>query len=172
MSAGGGVTGFSLQGNPLAIERYPVFSGTEARFSVGVQGGLMFAPGAFAAPFRLGGSLSVAPQTGARGVYGYRYMTQGEVDAVMNSKGFLRGGNPGETFFTKDLYKSTASATERLALPTPATHRMEFQILNNPNLSRTGQRVIGDFGRTGGGNEFSTFDPVRVRIINVQPLRP
>ncbi len=135
--------------------------------------GALFGAGGAAGAFRAAraGTLSVVPQSGARGVYGYRYMTQGEINAVQNT-GLLRGGKTGETFFTKDVFKSTTSATERLALPTPATHRMEFQILNNPNLSRTGERVLSDFGRKGGGNQFSTFDPVRVRIINIQPLRP
>lgn len=47
--------------NPFAIQRYPVFSGTEARFSVGTELGLMFSPSAAAAPFSAGSSLSVVP---------------------------------------------------------------------------------------------------------------
>jgi hypothetical protein len=42
-------------------------------------------------------------------------MTEGELKAIQET-GFLRGGRVGETYFTKDLYKSAASAQNRLSL--------------------------------------------------------
>ncbi|MFZ4863233.1 hypothetical protein ACL9RF_13735 [Sphingobacterium sp. Mn56C] len=100
----------------------------------------------------------------------FRYMTEAELMAVQNT-GLLRGGRAGETFFTKDLYKSAASAQQRLALPSAPTLRVEFQILNNPTLLRNGTKVQSAFGMSGRGAEFMTLDPVKVRLINSQPLR-
>jgi hypothetical protein len=131
-----------------------------------VTGGL---GGAFS---RLGSATSAVSSETSQGTTAFRYMTQGEVNAIKESKGYLRGGNPGETFFTKDLYKSAFKAEQRLSLGTTPTHRVEFEILNNPLLSRTGQRVAAIPGRTGGGNEFSSLGLIRVRIINIQPLNP
>lgn len=96
-------------------------------------------------------------------------MTEAEVKAIKET-GMLRGGRPGETFFTKDVYKTGAHAQERLALPNTPTHRIEFEITNNPNLLRNGTKVKPDFGQPGRGAEFMTTDPVRVDLINVQPL--
>lgn len=48
---------------------------------------------------------------------------------------------------------------------------IEFNILNNPNLLRNGTKVRPAFGQPGRGAEFLTTDPVRVNIINIQPLR-
>ncbi|GHT79675.1 hypothetical protein AGMMS50262_23650 [Bacteroidia bacterium] len=95
------------------------------------------------------------------GTSGFRYMTEGELKAIQET-GMLRGGRAGETYFTKDLYKSAASAP---------TLRVEFQILNNPNLLLNGTKVAPKFGMMGKGAEFMTLDPVKVRLINWQPLR-
>jgi hypothetical protein len=100
----------------------------------------------------------------------FRYMTEAELKAVQNT-GLLRGGRAGETFFTKDLYKSAASAQNRLALPSAPTLRVEFQILNNPTLLRNGTKVLPANGMMGRGAEFMTLDPVKVNLINWQPLR-
>jgi hypothetical protein len=100
----------------------------------------------------------------------FRYMSQAELEAVQ-STGLLRGGRAGETFFTKDLYKSAASAQNRLALPSSPMLRVEFQILNNPTLLRNGTKVLPANGMMGKGAEFMTLDPVKVRLINWQPLR-
>ncbi|AIT10850.1 hypothetical protein LSS_21215 [Leptospira santarosai serovar Shermani str. LT 821] len=43
----------------------------------------------------------------------------------------LRGGRGGETYFTKDLYKSGAKAQERLSLENKPTHRVEFEVLTD-----------------------------------------
>jgi hypothetical protein len=104
------------------------------------------------------------------GTTGFRYMTEGELKAIQQS-GMLRGGNPGKTYFTKDLYKSGAQAQQRLSLPTTPTLRVEFEILNNPTMRLNGSKVLPDFGMPGKGAEFMTTDPVKVRLINWQPLR-
>ncbi|MEM0938687.1 MAG: hypothetical protein AAGI25_02725, partial [Bacteroidota bacterium] len=100
----------------------------------------------------------------------FRYVTQGEIQAT-RSTGLLRGGRAGETYFTKDLYKSGVKAQQRLSLGGTPTHRLEFQILNKPNLLRNGTKVTPIPGQPGLGSEFMTIDPVRIRLINVQPLR-
>ncbi|MFV7235206.1 RHS repeat-associated core domain-containing protein [Flavobacterium sp. ZB4R12] len=100
----------------------------------------------------------------------FRYMGEGELKAVQET-GVLRGGNPGETFFTKDVYKSASLAQQRLALPTTPTLRVEFEILNNPSLQLNGSKVLPAFSMPGKGSEFMTMDPVKVRLINWQSLR-
>jgi RHS repeat-associated protein len=125
--------------------------------------------------WEVGGQLfegaSIVRNEAARGgTTGFRYMTEGELK-VIQQKGLLRGGRAGETFFTKDLYKSATSAQNRLALPSAPTIRVEFQILNNPTLLRNGTKVLPANGMMGKGAEFMTVDPVRVRLINWQPLR-
>lgn len=59
----------------------------------------------------------------------------------------------------------------QLALPSAPTLRTEFEILNNPQLLRNGSKVSPAFNQIGQGAEFMTKDPVKVRLINVQPLR-
>jgi len=83
----------------------------------------------------------------------------------------LRGGRPGETYFTKDVYKSGAHAQERLSLPTTPTHRIEFEITNNPTMLQNGTKVEPVGLLPGKGSEFMTTDPVHVDLINVQPLK-
>ena len=100
----------------------------------------------------------------------FRYVSQGEIGAIKNT-GLLRGGRAGETYFTKDLYKSGLKAQQRLSLGSTPTHRIEFQILNRPTLLRNGTKVTPIPGQPGLGSEFMTLDPVRIRLINVQPLR-
>ncbi len=106
----------------------------------------------------------------ARTTTGFRYVTEGEIKAIKDT-GMLRGGRPGETFFTKDVYKSGAHAQERLSLPTTPTHRIEFEITNNPTMLRNGTKVEPVGSLTGKGSEFMTTDQVHVDLINVQSLR-
>ncbi len=117
--------------------------------------------------YRLYRAAKIATKTGGNA---FRYMTEGELKAIQKT-GMLRGGRPGETFFTKDLYKSAANAQNRLALPNTPTLRVEFEILNNPTLLQNGTKVLPANGMIGGGAEFMTVDPVWVRLINWQPLR-
>ncbi|ASV12352.1 RHS repeat domain-containing protein [Leptospira santarosai] len=106
----------------------------------------------------------------AKNTSGYRYVTEGEVKAIKDT-GMLRGGSPGKTYFTKDLYKSGEKAQERLSLKDQPTHRVEFEALNNPKLKLNGTKVESFNGQPGKGSEFMTTDPVKVKLINVQPLR-
>jgi len=46
---------------------------------------------------------------------------------------------------------------------------MEFRIKNNPRPFKNGTKVEPKYGNVGKGKEFSTFDPVKVEVINVQP---
>ncbi|MDI7199939.1 SpvB/TcaC N-terminal domain-containing protein [Leptospira santarosai] len=101
---------------------------------------------------------------------GYRYVTKGEVQAIKDT-GMLRGGREGETYFTKDLYKSGAKAQERLSLENKPTHRVEFEISGKPNYEKYGSKVDPLYGQPGKGSEFMTTDPVKVKLINVQPLK-
>ena len=116
-------------------------------------------------------SLKTGAKVAAKGSgTAFRYVTQGEIQAT-RSTGLLRGGRAGKTYFTKDLYKSGVKAQQRLSLGGTPTHRLEFQILNKPNLLRNGTKVTPITGQPGLGSEFMTIDPVRIRLINVQPLR-
>ena len=101
---------------------------------------------------------------------GFRYMGEGELKAVQETA-FLRGGNPGETYFTKDVYNSASLSQQRLALPTTPSLRVEFEILNNPSLQLNGSKVLPAFPMPGKGSEFMTMNRVKVRLINWQPLR-
>jgi hypothetical protein len=105
-----------------------------------------------------------------KGAIGFRYMVEVELKAIQET-GFLRGGRAGPTYWTKDLYKSAATAQNRLALPSRPTLRVEFEILNNPTPLLNGTKVFPDNGMMGKGAEFMTLDPVKVRLINWQPLR-
>ncbi|UOG62598.1 hypothetical protein [Leptospira noguchii] len=83
----------------------------------------------------------------------------------------LRGGREGETYFTKDLYKSGSKAQERLSLKDQPTHRVEFEISGSPGYEKYGSKVDPLYGQPGKGSEFMTTDPVKVKLINVQPLK-
>lgn len=107
----------------------------------------------------------------AERIHGFRYVTESEVDAIKNTE-YLRGGNPGETYFTKDVYKSASKAQQRLSLRSAPTHRVEFEILNNPKLELNGSKVEPLFGQPGKGSEFMSKGPIRVKFINSQPLKP
>ena len=100
----------------------------------------------------------------------YRYMTEGELEAIQNT-GLLRGGRAGETYWTKDLYKSALKAQDRLSLPSTPTLRVEFETINNPTLLKNGTKVLPNYGMRGQGAEFMTLDPMKIRLINWQPLR-
>jgi len=81
----------------------------------------------------------------------------------------LRGGNPGETFFTDSRFRSAGAAQDRLSLPNKPEVQMEFRIRNTPHMQRNGTRISPSHGGRGGGKEYMTTDPVEVDIINVQP---
>lgn len=95
-------------------------------------------------------------------------MSKAEAEAVRKT-GKLRGGKPGDTFFTDSRFRSGARAQDRLSLRQRPGVQMEFRIKNNPTPSLNGTRVKPDYGGRGGGREFMSTDPVKVEIINVQP---
>jgi hypothetical protein len=107
------------------------------------------------------------PAAGGRSFY--RYMVPAELEAVQQT-GFLRGGRPGDTFWTDEAFSSAAEAQDKLALPNPPELRVRFIILNNPTLTRDGSIVEPAFGGQGGGREWASPDPVQVEILDVQPL--
>jgi hypothetical protein len=107
------------------------------------------------------------PASGGRSFY--RYMVPAELEAVQQT-GFLRGGRPGDTFWTDEAFTSAAEAQDKLALPNPPELRVRFIILNNPTLTRDGSIVEPAFGGQGGGREWASPDPVQVEILDVQPL--
>ena len=109
------------------------------------------------------------PAAGGRSFY--RYMVPGELEAVRQT-GFLRGGRPGDTFWTDEAFTSAAEAQNRLALPSPPELRVRFIILNSPTLIRDGSIVDPAFGGQGGGREWASPDQVQVEILDVQPLSP
>jgi hypothetical protein len=101
----------------------------------------------------------------------YRYMSEAEINAIEQT-GYLRGGITGETYFTTDLYRTGTVAQKRLSLYQTPTQRVEFEILNNPKMKLKGTKVDPANGQIGKGKEFMTADPVKVKIINKQPLPP
>ena len=145
----------------------PNASTADKLISVGGTSAGLFLPGALYGKAAKKAKNMVSRTKGTRG---FRYMTEGEITAIRNT-GKLRGGNPGETFFTKDLYKSGTKAQERLALPTKPTHRVEFEISNNPKLQLNGTKVKSDFGQPGKGSEFMSTSPIEVDILNIQPIK-
>lgn len=129
--------------------------------------------------FRTGGKVAMeariaaasTEEVGLQGTTAFKYVTEGEVKAIEKTR-YLRGGNAGETYYTKDLYKSATRAENRLALPFAPTHRLEFEFLENPFLQNNGTKVLPGFGQPGQGSEFMTNEACRVKILNVQLLIP
>jgi hypothetical protein len=143
------------------------WNGVMSGFAFGAVGG---AVGGYAKAKAAGGNIWTGKANKPPSGNGYRYVTKGEIEPT-RSTGSLRVGREGETFFTKDLYNSGIKAQQRLSLDVKPTHRLEFEILSNPDLLRNGTKVGPLYGQPGLGSEFMTIDPVKIRIINVQPLR-
>jgi hypothetical protein len=100
-----------------------------------------------------------------------RFMSKAELRAVQET-GKLRGGRPGETYFTANRYRTVRSAMRYLSLPNPPEVRLDFKILNQPRIY--GPRVAEPkYGQPGGGTELWTDDEaVLVRIIRIVELEP
>ena len=114
-----------------------------------------------------GGLAQAAPASGGQSFY--RYVGPAELEAIQQT-GLLRGGRPGDTFWTDGEYTSAAEAQDKLALPVTPEIRVRFIIVNSPTLIRSGSIVDPAFGGAGGGREWASPDPVQVEIIDVQPL--
>ncbi len=96
-------------------------------------------------------------------------MSRAEAEAV-GETGFLRGGWPGETYWTDQRYESAVEAGARLALRRPPEVRMTFIILSGPKLERDGARVRPAYDEPGGGTEWTTLELVEVEVIEVEPV--
>ena len=102
----------------------------------------------------------------------YRAMSAAELKAIQNT-GYLRGGNPGDTYFTNNRYTSASAAQRSLSLEHRPEHMVEFRIINNPNIvgGPTGTTVTPKYGQPGGGIEFYSTNAVQVEITNMWVLR-
>jgi hypothetical protein len=100
----------------------------------------------------------------------YRYVTNGEVNAI-DETGILRGGRPGETFLTTDRYSSGSAAQSNLSLETTPTHRVKFEVINNPIFEKVNTKVAPAYNQPGGGTEIVTPNQVQVKVIYVKRLR-
>lgn len=99
----------------------------------------------------------------------YRYMSEGEAEAVRRS-GLLRGGRRGRTYWTTDLYEGAGSAKNRLALAYQPEARVRFRITNAPTLLLSDSPVAPDAGEPGGGTEYMSEDTVEVEVLAVDYL--
>jgi hypothetical protein len=99
----------------------------------------------------------------------FRYMSRAEAEVVRET-GFLRGGVPGEVFWTDDRYESAPLAMSRLALGSLPEVRMRFRMLSNPRLVRDGTRILPDAEQPGGGTEYMSEEKVRVEVVAVDNL--
>lgn len=100
----------------------------------------------------------------------YRYMSREEAEDV-EDKGLLRGGRPGQTYWTDERYERAGEAKSRLALNYSPEVRLAFTIRNEPTLERNGTRVKPLNGEPGGGTEWmSENDSVEVEVIGVDNL--
>jgi RHS repeat-associated protein len=97
-----------------------------------------------------------------------RYMSAGELKAINNTS-FLRGGDPGDTFFTTDVYTTVSEAQQGLSLKNLPDYGVSFQIINDPIISEP-QTVLPKFLQPGGGIEYWTSNPVLVSITDVWEL--
>ena len=89
---------------------------------------------------------------------------------VVEREGLLRGGRPGQTYWTDELYETAAEAKSLLALNDPPEVRLAFTIKNEPALERDGTEVDAHQGERGGGTEWMTTDKVEVEVIGVDNL--
>jgi len=98
--------------------------------------------------------------------YYTRHVGKEEIAAIEQT-GLLRGGRPGETYFTIDRYLSKNSATQRLALKHRPEYRVEFEIINQPSIVGP-ERVAPSLKpfRWGWGIQYWTRDSVQVRILS------
>lgn len=99
----------------------------------------------------------------------YRYMSEKEA-GVVEEEGLLRGGLPGETYWTDERYGTAAEAKSRLALKALPEVRLAFTIKNDPALEREGTRVGALDDEPGGGMEWMTTEKVEVEVIGVDKL--
>lgn len=95
----------------------------------------------------------------------YRYVSVGEL-AEIERTGKLRGERAGqdETFWTEDFYESAVEARDKLALRRLPQVRVRFTISNEPNISWRRKSVDPEYGQSGGGTEWSSYDAIEVNL--------
>lgn len=97
---------------------------------------------------------------------GSRYMSREELKVVKDT-GMLRGGRTGDTYWTIAEYSDPKRAVQRLSLDRKPEVRLDFDMLNQPKIE--GPSIVKPTaGTKGGGIEFSSSDPVHVKINNVK----
>lgn len=100
-----------------------------------------------------------------------RVMSNAELKATQES-GLLRGGRPGENFFTNNASLDAKRAQQRLGLDGPLRDsRVEFRIKNNIEVTGPRPAKPGQTGTPGGGREFSTNGRTEIEILRIDPLR-
>jgi len=107
--------------------------------------------------------------------YYSRYISEAELQAIQET-GLLRGGRPGKTFFTTDVYEIAKEATLRLSLRIPPEYRVDFEILNpasirGPQRVRPWIRPLKPGFRAGFGVEYWSEEPIGVRILQIKRLQ-
>lgn len=110
-----------------------------------------------------------------RGRVFYRYMSWREVRVIEEEErttgsGKLRGGAPGETFWTTDFYEESRTVKSSLALGYLPEVRLAFRITNEPELELEGTPVRAARGEPGGGTEWMSEEIVEVEVISVDNL--
>lgn len=96
-------------------------------------------------------------------------MSSAEAEAVQRT-GLLRGGRPGRTYWTTDLYDSAERAKSRLALEYEPEVRLEFKITNEPELGLENATVEPDEEEPGGGTEYMSEQNVEVEVRGIDNL--
>jgi hypothetical protein len=161
--------GHDVRGGKIALEIEGIASLPRALGGLGV--GILNAADDLAGG---GAALTRGARQAARGAADQtfsRFMSKAELQIVQET-GKLRGGRPGETYFTVNRYRTVRSAMRYLSLPNPPEVRLDFKILNQPRIY--GPRVAEPkYGQPGGGTELWTVNQeVLVRIIRIVELEP
>jgi hypothetical protein len=100
-----------------------------------------------------------------------RVVSEAELTATQET-GLLRGGRPGENFFTNSASLNAKRAQQRLGLDGPLRdYRVRFQIKNDVTVTGPGPAKPGQSGTPGGGLEFSTSERTEIEVTRIDPLR-
>jgi hypothetical protein len=100
-----------------------------------------------------------------------RVVSTPELKATLKS-GLLRGGRPGQNFFTNSASLNAKRAQIRLGLDGALrSHRIRFRIKKSSGITGPGTAKPGRTGTPGGGREFSTHGPTQIEILDIRPLR-
>ncbi|MSP13295.1 MAG: hypothetical protein EXR62_10110 [Chloroflexi bacterium] len=103
-----------------------------------------------------------------------RYVSEGELNSIKETS-LLRGGRPGNTYFTADRFSDSGEAMSRLALPTRTQFRVDFEIANAPAIQGPSRvqpwmKPFRPGFRQGLSMEYWSKDPIKVRLGGYQEL--